>query len=158
VRVTPLRDESGAVAGVQDRAARRDALRIAGLVVGDAIAFLVFAGVGRGSHHEATGLSALAQVALTAAPFALGWFIVAPFVGAFRRAKIGTPRAMLGRTELAWLASWPAALLLRWAFTGKVPPLSFAVVTLIANALFLAVWRGAFALVAARLRPAGKTA
>jgi hypothetical protein len=152
-----VRDEAGA-AGAQYRAAGRDILRIAGLVAGDAIAFLVFAGVGRGSHNEATGLSALAQVAATAFPFALGWFIMAPFVGAYRRAKTATPRAMLGRTELAWLASWPAALLLRWAFTGKVPPLSFALVTLVANALFLAIWRGAFALVATRLQPADKTA
>jgi len=52
--------------------------RIATLIVGDALAFLVFAAIGRSSHGEATGLAAIPQIALTAAPFAAAWFIVAP--------------------------------------------------------------------------------
>lgn len=129
-------------------ASRADLARIAGLVVGDAVAFLVFAGLGRETHHEASGLAAIAQVALTATPFALGWFAVSPWLGAFRRARTTAPALMLRTTLLAWLASWPAALLLRWAFTGKVPPVSFALVTLLANALFLCLWRGGFAFAA----------
>lgn len=128
----------------------RAALRIAGLVVGDAVAFLVFAGLGRGEHNEATGLGALGAVALTALPFALGWFVVAPLLGAYRRAVTSQPRAMLGRTALVWLAAWPVALLLRWAFTGRVPPVSFALVALVANTIILSLWRGAYALVAGR--------
>lgn len=126
------------------------ALRTAGLVLGDAVAFLVFASVGRSSHSEASGLGALGQVVGTAAPFALAWFAVAPFMGAYRRDAVTSVRGMLSRTGLAWLAAWPLALLLRWVFTSKVPPLSFALVTLVANTLFLALWRGLFALVASR--------
>jgi hypothetical protein len=127
-------------------------------VVGDAVSFLVFAGLGRETHGEASGLAAMAQVALTAAPFALGWFAVAPWLGAFRRTRTARPTIMLRTTLLAWLAAWPATLLLRWAFTQQVPPVSFALVILVANAVFLSVWRGTFALVAglvsARLRTA----
>jgi hypothetical protein len=127
---------------------RRAVGRIAGLVVGDALAFLIFAGLGRETHHETSGLAALAQVALTATPFALGWFAVSPWVGAFRRARTSTPPAMLRTTVIAWLASWPVTLVLRWAFTSQVPPVSFALVILVANTVFLCAWRGVFALVA----------
>jgi Protein of unknown function (DUF3054) len=148
VTVTPSRDEAPSIAAASRPIGSRDVARIAGLVAGDAVAFLVFAAVGRGSHHEATGLGAMADVVVTAAPFAIAWFVVAPFVGVYRRSRTATTTAMLVRTALAWLASWPAALLLRWAFTGRVPPLSFALVTLIANLVFLSIWRGLFAAVA----------
>src|SRR5882757_7272558 len=59
--------------------------RIILLVIGDVIVFLIFAAVGRRSYGEAASISSLLQVAGTAAPFALGWFIVAPFIGAYRR-------------------------------------------------------------------------
>lgn len=118
----------------------------AALVTGDIISFLVFAGVGRRSHNETSGLSAIAQIVGTAAPFAVGWFLVSPFAGAFRRSLIGAPRRMLARTELAWLAAWPVTLVLRWAFSADHQiPLSFAIVVLISNAVFLGLWRMLFA-------------
>lgn len=117
------------------------------LVAGDVVSFFVFAGVGRRSHNEASGLGAIALIAETAAPFALGWFLVSPFAGAFRRSLIGAPRRMLARTELAWLAAWPVALALRWAFSSDHQiPLSFAIVVLVSNAVFLGIWRTLFAI------------
>src|SRR5437016_10350579 len=68
------------------------------LVIGDAIVFLIFAAVGRRSHGEAASISAFLQVVGTAAPFALGWFIVAPFVGAYRRLTTTGVRKMAQRT------------------------------------------------------------
>jgi len=121
--------------------------RIAALVVGDLIAFVVFATLGRETHNEATGLGAIGQTLWTALPFMLGWFLVAPWLGAFRRTGTARPLDMLRRTEIAWLASWPVALLLRWAFTPNhhIPPLAFAIVALLANAVILGGWRTAFA-------------
>lgn len=127
--------------------------RVGALVAGDALSFVVFATVGRHSHNEASGLAAIGVTLATAAPFAAGWFAVSPFVGAFRRAKTASLKTMLTRTELAWLCAWPAAALLRWAFgPDHKLPLSFAIVILIANAVFLGVWRSLFALVEGRLR------
>jgi hypothetical protein len=55
---------------------------------------------------------------------------------------------MLKHTELAWLLAWPVALALRWAIApDHTVPFSFAVVILLANAVFLGLWRTAFALV-----------
>ncbi len=123
--------------------------RILLLVLGDAIVFLVFAAVGRRSHGEAAGVNALLQIAWTAAPFAAGWFLVAPFVGAYRRLHARTPRRaaqeMAQRTALSWVAAWPVGLLFRGLIERGVPPFSFMIVTLISNMVFLLLWRLPFA-------------
>lgn len=125
--------------------------RVAALIAGDAVSFVVFTTVGRHSHNEAAGLAAIGVTLATAAPFAAGWFAVAPWLGAFKRSATAGVWAMLKRTELAWLAAWPIAALLRWAFgPDHKMPLSFALVILIANAVFLGVWRSLFALVSDR--------
>jgi hypothetical protein len=132
--------------------------RLVGLIVGDASVFLVFAAVGRSSHHEASGLGVFWLVVQTATPFALGWFMVAPFSGVYRESVTTRLRPMLGHTALGWLCAWPLAMLLRWLFTLNDAPLSlgswvsFSIVVLLANMLFLSIWRGLFALVANRGR------
>lgn len=122
------------------------------LVVGDFLSFMLFSGLGRETHNEASGLGALSQTFVTALPFLLGWFLVAPWLGAFRRARTRAPLAMLGRTELSWLCALPLALILRWIFVRHVPPLTFAIVAALVNALFLGGWRTAFAWIAGRAR------
>ena len=121
--------------------------RILILVVGDFMVFLIFATIGRRSHSEAAGLADIWQIFLTALPFALGWFIVAPFLGVYRRNLMSDPRKMAGRTALAWLASWPLSMLLRGVFVDHaIPPATFAVITLITNLILLEVWRWPYAL------------
>lgn len=127
--------------------------RVAALVAGDALSFVIFAGVGRASHQESTGLRALGEVVATAVPFALGWFAVAPWLGAFRRGLTEGVWPMLRRTELAWVCAWPVACVLRWALApDHNVPVSFAIVILLANAVFLGVWRGVFAWAMRRVR------
>src|SRR6266436_6102665 len=122
--------------------------RIINLVIGDTLVFLIFAIIGRQSHGEPVGPTALLQILRTAAPFALGWFLVAPFVGAYRRGLETQPRAMALRTTIAWILSWPVALFLRWLLSGftDFPPLSFALITLVFNLVVLLVWRWLYAL------------
>ena len=123
-----------------------DAVRITSLVIGDAIVFLVFAAVGRRSHGEAVGLGALFQVVLTAAPFAAGWFLVSPFTGAFRRGLEKQPGKMLQRTLLSWVPGWAVGFTLRGIFVDHaIPPLTFAIVSLLSNTIFLLIWRLPFA-------------
>jgi hypothetical protein len=117
------------------------------LVFGDAIAFLAFAAIGRGSHGEATGFAALPEVFLTALPFAAAWFIVAPFMRAYRSDIFASPRGMARRTIIAWAVAWPLSMVFRGVFVDHgIPPLSFAIVTLIFNMLILLLWRWPFAL------------
>jgi hypothetical protein len=124
------------------------------LVAGDALAFLVFAAIGRSSHGEAAGLDAVLQVVATAAPFAVGWFAVAPFLGALRPALLVRPGPFLARTALAWLVAWPVGLLLRALLLQRAIPLSFALVTFVSVLVLLAGWRTLFTLVLARRRSA----
>jgi hypothetical protein len=120
--------------------------RIIMLVIGDAIVFLIFAAVGRRSHGEAAGLSSFLQVVGTATPFALGWFIIAPLVGAYRRRQTTGVRKMAQWTALSWLAAWPVTMLFRGVAVDRaVPPWTFMLISLISNMLFLEVWRVLFA-------------
>jgi hypothetical protein len=117
------------------------------LVIGDLLCFLIFSALGRNTHRESSGFTAILQIFQTALPFAAGWFLVAPFVGAFRHKILAHPRAMVMRTALAWLLAWPVAMLLRGIFVDhSVPPLSFAIVVLLFNMLLLLIWRWPFAL------------
>jgi hypothetical protein len=120
--------------------------RIILLVIGDAIVFLIFAAVGRRSHGEAASFSSFLQIVGTAAPFALGWFIIAPLVGAYRRRQTTGVRKMAQWTALSWLAAWPATMLFRGVAVDRaVPPWTFMLISLISNMLFLEVWRVLFA-------------
>jgi hypothetical protein len=117
------------------------------LVIGDLICFLIFSALGRNQHREPSGFTAILQIILTALPFAAGWFLVSPFVGAFRHKILAKPGAMVIRTALAWLLAWPVAMLLRGIFVDHgIPPLSFAIIVLLFNMLLLLIWRWLFAL------------
>jgi hypothetical protein len=120
-------------------------LPLAVLAAGDAVAILVFAAVGVLSHHEQFTAG---KLVITAIPFLLGWFLVAPLVGAFKYDVINRVGRMAVRTLLAWLPAWAIALTLRGLlFEHAVPELAFMIVALISNALFLLIWRLPFAFV-----------
>ncbi|HEU5016275.1 MAG TPA: DUF3054 domain-containing protein [Roseiflexaceae bacterium] len=138
-----LRDQSSSAATV-------DARRVGLLAVGDLAVFMVFAAIGRASHSEAAGFSAIVEVAQTAAPFALGWFVVSPWLGAFNADVTAHPRRMLGRTALAWLLALPIGLIVRALIIGRGSPLSFAIVTFVTALLLLLGWRGVYTWLASR--------
>ncbi len=117
--------------------------RIVNLVVGDILVFLIFAFIGMKSHGEDVTVPSLLA---TAAPFAGAWFVISPFVGAYRRQLDANPGMMVRRTVLAWIASWPLALIIRGLIEGHVPPISFALITLFTNMLLLLLWRWSYAL------------
>lgn len=117
------------------------------LAAGDAAAFLLFAGLGRDQHGESGGASA---VVITAAPFLVAWFAVTPRFAVFQAGWRHGGWRSLQRLGLAWLAAWPVALLLRRVVQQRGIPFSFDLVALVANAVFLLTWRGAYLLWAGR--------
>lgn len=118
--------------------------RVISLVVGDTICFLIFASLGRGQHGESLNILQIIEVAL---PFIAGWFIVAPFVGAFKGDIADKPSKMIMRTGLSWLLAWPVAMALRGIFVDHgIPPLTFALIVLTFNLGALILWRWPFAL------------
>jgi len=126
---------------------RSGAGRIALLALGDALVFIIFAAIGMRSHKESLTLP---SVLVTAAPFAIGWFLVSPFIGVFRRNITGQAGKMSLRTLFAWLAAWPIGLFLRGITKQEIPPVTFALITLVTNAIFLQIWRVPFAWFAGR--------
>jgi hypothetical protein len=136
----------------QAKPAKQTNSHTARLVFGDIVVFLAFAAIGRGSHNEPTGLTAIPEIILTAAPFAIGWFIVAPFAGAYRPDIVSKPAAMAKRTIFAWAFSWPVALALRWLFVDRLRGTSasafftFAVITFLFVLVILLIWRWPYAL------------
>jgi hypothetical protein len=119
--------------------------RVATLALGDLAAFLVFAVIGRRSHGEAAGIAAAAEVVATAAPFALGWALVAPWLGAYREANTERLPAALRTTALAWAVALPVGGALRALMIGRLSPLSFYVVTFLAVLAILGGWRALYA-------------
>jgi hypothetical protein len=108
----------------------------------DVVAVIVFAAVGRASHAAPGDVLGLLG---TAAPFVVG--LVATWATPVVRARPAGLRA--GITVAAGTAA--IGLLLRWAFTGRLP-LSFAVVATVSLAVLLIGWRGLSLLVAHRAR------
>jgi hypothetical protein len=151
----PLHNEenSMAISGRSQPVLRTlNARRVAALAAGDLAAFNAVTAIGLLSHGQLTGLDALGEVATVAAPFAIGWFLIAPFAGAFRGDIAGQPRRILPRAALAWLIALPIGLLL-WSLIRHRPVQpAFAAVTFITNLIVLLGWRAVFAWLAARGR------
>lgn len=123
--------------------------RVISLIVGDALCFIIFAVLGTDAHQKGSSFLYDLWVSL---PFMAAWFLVSPFVGAYRADVATLPAKMLRRTLLAWLASWPVAMALRWLLIERTNPiplasfLSFSLVTLLVNLVILVIWRWPFAL------------
>lgn len=148
---------SGQVAPQPQSAAHGQTITRLALVLGDTISFLIFATIGRRSHGEAAGLNAFFEVVKTAAPFLLGWFLAAPWLGAYRLASEGVmahnvaappiPQPLtpfIKRTVLSWVVACPVGLGLRALLLQRGIPISFAIIVFLTNLVLLTVWRSSF--------------
>ncbi|CAB1101459.1 unnamed protein product [Ectocarpus sp. CCAP 1310/34] len=110
-----------------------------GLAVGDAVALTMFAYVGRASH----GMAAFdLGVLLTALPFLIGWLAVSPLLGAYTRSATETPGGAAKALLPAWGISIPVGIFLRaLSKGGEVPPVPFAVTSMIFTLAALMAWR-----------------
>ncbi len=118
------------------------------LIGGDLLALLLFVWIGRSSHSlSATDIKA---ALVTAAPFVISWFLVAPWFGLFRNEVSQNWRKLVPRLLLAWvIIGGPLALVLRALFLGRPVPAGiipiFAAITLSITTLFLLIWRLGYA-------------
>jgi hypothetical protein len=124
--------------------------RAALLALGDAGVLVGFAAIGRSSHAAAGGVAALGATLLTALPFVIAWFAVAPCAGAYRPA-VHRPAVAARATLIAVLGAVPLGLLIRAIALQRAIPLSFALVSLATIAAMLLCWRVGAALIASRV-------
>jgi hypothetical protein len=86
------------------------------------------------------------------APFAIAWFAVAPWLGAYRFCTRTPIRRVFLRVLLVWLLCGALAILLRsWWYERPIVP-SFAAVALGFQAVLLVGWRIAFVLLVRSFR------
>jgi hypothetical protein len=115
------------------------------LAAGDTLALLVFATIGRVSHHEALTLATSFETAL---PFLVGWFATAPFLGGFgKEAQGGNVGSAVGAAAKSWIVAVPISIVIRSLLRGYVPDKAFIIVSFVATALLLFGLRAAQAAV-----------
>ncbi|GAB4816920.1 hypothetical protein N2152v2_003966 [Parachlorella kessleri] len=120
-----------------------DLKKVALLVAGDAAALLLFAVIGRLNHGEAVTAGAVWE---TASPFVLGWFLTAPFTGAFGKDAQGWDAGKAaGTAAKSWAVALPVGHAIRALGRGYLPPTPFLLATLGSTLVLLVGWRTALA-------------
>ena len=118
-------------------------------LLGDALALLVFAWIGRASHGSGAGTAGLlnGETLTVALPFLVGWFPAAYATGGLRRGAVtGGPAHAVKVALPGWALGVPAGIALRSIFlVHHVPPPAFCAVTLAATAVLLGGFRAAYA-------------
>lgn len=109
-----------------------------GLAVGDNLAFLTFAAIGRSNHNE--GLDII-SVLITALPFMLGWIVVSPLLGAYSRQATASLTSVPLKIIPALSVSTLVGLAGRWVIKGYQPPVVFAILALVFPFILITLWR-----------------
>ena len=115
--------------------------------LGDLAVFGIFVIAGRAEH----GIIQEAAFWRTALPFAAVWFLLSPWLGAFRASTLTSARASAWRVPLIWLVCGVVAVVLRVWLTDRTFQLTFALVAIGVQAVMLFGWRVALSLVSRRI-------
>jgi len=118
-------------------------------VIGDIVIILLFAAVGRSSHHEAGGV--LTTLAI-AAPFLAGWFLAALWTRPYARPAFRSARNAVIITLRTWMPGGIMGLIIRSIVEWHVTPLTFVIIALGFNGVLLCAWHAALARLASRQR------
>jgi len=130
--------QAGLDKAVPDTRDIRDAARRPLLATGDALALILFAYIGRSNHGSAAFDFAVFK---TAIPFLVGWYTVAPFLGAYTKEATDNFKSATIKLGQAWAPSVTAALGIRTVTLHHQPPTPFIIVSFVATAVVLAAWR-----------------
>jgi Protein of unknown function (DUF3054) len=127
------------------------------LAIVDAMALLVFAGIGKASHGTngadgGSGVAGALQTVGTALPFLVAWFATSPLTGVYKVKERTSEQGNLVRdtivqTAPGWALAIPLGCVLRGVIRGYAPPLAFVVVAMVATLLLLSAGRIAFSVV-----------
>jgi adenylate kinase len=95
-----------------------DVFRRLDVAAGDAAAILMFAFIGHAAHGSDSG-SAVADVLRTAAPFLASWFLISPYLGAYKRAATRNVQAAVTSAVVPVLTSTSAGIAIRGESAGR---------------------------------------
>ena len=119
------------------------------LYLGDVFFILLFALIGRQTHNMPTGVAAFGAIFNTAAPFIIGWLVVAPWFGAYQSEAWQDAKSAVLTVLKAIVPALIAGILLRRLFEGGFSPVVFYLVAGGFMLLMLVIWRLIYALVLA---------
>ncbi len=111
------------------------------LAIGDFLALVTFAAIGRNNHDE--GLNVFETIG-TAMPFLLAWFGVSPFFGTFNRKATASVQSVFLQIVPGWIVTIATAMTIRGVIKGSIPPTPFIIVASVATFLLLSLWRAAY--------------
>lgn len=116
------------------------------LILGDLLVLLSFVAIGRSSH--ALSMVDISAGLITALPFVLSWFAVAPLFGLYNPDLNRHFRQMLPRLATTWIIAVPVAHVIRALLLGRsIPsgiPLTFVLVSLTFIGLAMLLWRATY--------------
>ena len=114
------------------------------LAIGDLLAFVVFASIGRGNHGENLDWLSIMN---TAWPFLLSWIVLSPFLGAYSNSATQSKGAQVAIGMIpAWFCSVASALVIRGYVKDYIPPTPFIIVSMTATFVLLFLWRNLYVL------------
>ncbi len=119
------------------------------LYLGDVFFILLFALVGRQSHNMPAGVAAFAAIFNTAAPFIIGWLVVAPWFGAYQPEAWQNAKNAILTVLKAIIPALIAGILLHALFEGGFSPFVFYLVAGAFILVMLVIWRLIYTLVLA---------
>jgi hypothetical protein len=108
------------------------------VLIGDLVCFLVFAVLGLRSHEDGITAGGILRAAV---PFQTGWLVVSLLMR--RRSPVSSSDAQT--VVQTWVPAWAIGLVLRTAIFDRSFAPTFAVVSLLVNAVLLLLWRAVFA-------------
>lgn len=117
------------------------------LAVGDVLVLVLLLTGGVARHHpDKFGVVASdpLYVAVTLAPFLVGWLLVSPFGGAYSVGATETAKAAIPLAVRSWVGAEVVAIALRVVAFGESAAPVFVLVTLLTGAVGLAAWRFLF--------------
>ena len=139
----PIKDtlwsgQSNVEESVRSKSNLQDVVNRKGLAVGDSVALIVSAAVGRSYIGESVDIISTLAISV---PFIASWLLVSPFLGSFTReatsSKGNVPRGLV----LGWTIAIPVAIVLSESFKVVKTPVETLIFTQISVFACLGIWR-----------------
>ncbi|NIM92865.1 MAG: DUF3054 family protein [Anaerolineales bacterium] len=109
------------------------------VIIGDAVVYLLATILGFASHAGENSIS-LTRFLATLVPFTMAWFLISPWLGAYRLEKIVTPN-QLWRPLLATLYAAPIGAFGRGLWLWSPILLLFVLIMAAVTAALMLLWR-----------------